>query len=207
MEHFLNINMPRVKLEPELKKAISGLSHKEKDKLLNRLIAKDPALVARLNFELIESPNGVTKEERREEVEKDLLHSLEVNQSQYHSPGYLLLDLRHLSGEINRHVRTTKDKYGDIYLNFLMLNTAFRLHGNQLRNASYHSAKTFNDYVIKRALRLLNQLSKLHEDHVLDFEEPMKELGNHIGDCDTSMKAAIFHGLDVNWLLRGEVPG
>lgn len=198
--------MPRVKLEPELKKAISGLSHKEKDKLLFRLIAKDLALVARLNFELIETLAGVTKEERREEIEKELLHSLEINQSQYHSPGYLLLDLRHLSGEINRHVRTTKDKYGDIYLNFLMLNTAFKLHGTQIQRATYHSARTFNDYVVKRALRLLNQLIKLHEDHVLDFEEPMKELGKHIGNCDTTMKAAIFHGLDVNWLLRGEVP-
>ena len=198
--------MPRVKLELDLKKAISGLSHKEKDKLLYRLIAKDPALVARLNFELIETPAGVTKEERREEVAKELLHSLEINQSQYYSPGYLLLDLRHLSGEINRHVRTTKDKYGDIYLNFLMLNTAFRLHGHQLRTATYHSARTFNDYVIKRALRLLKQLSKLHEDHVLDFEEAMKALGNHIGSSDSSMKAAIFHGLDVNWFLRGEVP-
>jgi len=198
--------MPRVKLTPELKKAIASLSHKEKDKLLFRLIAKDPALVARLNFELIETPAGVTKEERREEIEKDLLESLDINKSQYHSPGYLLVDLRHLSGEINRHVKTTKDKYGDIYLNFLMLNTAFKLHGNQLRHASYHSARTFNDYVVKRALRLLKQLAKLHEDHVLDFEEPMKELGEHIGNSDTTMKAAIYHGLDVNFLLRAEVP-
>ena len=34
--------MARVKLPDELKKAISGLSHKEKDKLLFRLIAKEP---------------------------------------------------------------------------------------------------------------------------------------------------------------------
>ena len=202
--------MPRIKLAPELKKAISGLSHKEKDKLLFRLIAKDSLLVRKLTFELLESEAGITKEDKRATIEEALLDLL--NKEDFYSPGYLLSDLRHISGEITRHVRTTKDKYGDIYLNFVMLNTAFRLHGDRIRTftsqktKSVKETRSFNDYVVKRALRLLKQLAKLHEDHILDFEGPMKELGGHIGDQPMTMKAAIFHGLDVNWLLRGEVP-
>ena len=46
--------MARVKLTDDLKKAISGLSHKEKDKLLFRLIAKEPILAEQLVFKLLE---------------------------------------------------------------------------------------------------------------------------------------------------------
>jgi len=169
------------------------------------LIAKDPALVAQLNFELLETEAGVTKEDHRSVVEKAIISVLEEYEPHYHSPGYLLLELRSLSGDINRHVRTTRDKYGDTYLNFLMLNHTFRLYGDQIRQSSSYQTRTFNEYVVKRALRLLKQLQKMHEDHVLDFEEAMKELGEHIGSQPTTMKVAIYNMLDVNHLLKGEI--
>ena len=199
--------MARIKLEDDFKKAITGLSHKQKDRLLFRLIAKDKALVAKLHFELIEVEQGVTKEDRRAVIEEDLIDALKSYKKHYYSPGYLLINIRHLSGEINRHVKATSDKYGDVYLNFLMLNHSFRLFADQLRKSSPARSNTFDKYVVKRALRLMNQLVKMHEDHVLDFEEPMKELGNHIGDQPNTMNVAIDLGLDVNYLLRGELIG
>ena len=198
--------MARVKLPVELKKAITTLSPREKDKLLFRLIARDPALVDKLNFELIETEEGITKEDRRKEVEEAMIKQLNAYKNHYHSPGYLLLNLRHLSGAITKHVKMTKDTYGDVYLNFLMLNHSFRLFGAAIRQATPQKAYTFNTYVVKRTLRLLKQLGKMHEDHVLDFEEPMKELGEHIGKTHTTMKVAIQNMLDVNHLLSGEVP-
>jgi len=197
--------MARVKLSKEFKAAITGLSHKEKDKLLFRLIAKDPALVAQLNFELLETEAGVTKEDHREVMEKAIINHLEKYDPHYYSPGYLLLELRQLSGDINRHVRTTRDKYGDTYLNFVMLNHTFRIYGDRIRQSSLAQAITFNEYVVKRALRLLKQLQKMHEDHILDFEESMKELGRHIGSQPTTMRVAIQNMLDVNHLLKAKV--
>ena len=44
----------------------------------------------------------------------------------YYSPGYLLLELRSISGRITQHVKTTKDKYGEVALNCLLLNQAFK---------------------------------------------------------------------------------
>jgi len=199
--------MARVKLSKELKAAITGLSHKEKDRLLFRLIAKDPALVAQLNFELLEKEAGVTKEDHRIVLEKAIISHLENYDPHYYSPGYLLLELRQLSGDINRHVRTTKDKYGDTYLNFLMLNHTFRLYGDRIRQSAPSRAMTFNEYVVKRALRLLKQLRSMHEDHVLDFEEAMKELGEHIGSQPNTMRVAIHNMLDVNHLLKANVHG
>ncbi len=196
--------MARIKLEDDFKKAIAGLSHKQKDRLLFRLIAKDKALVAKLHFELIEAEQGVTKEDRRAAVEEELINALEGYKNHYYSPGYLLLNIRDLSGRINRHVKATSDKYGDVYLNFLMLNHTYRIFADQLREASPSRSNTFDKYVVKRAMRLLNQLVKMHEDHFLDFEEPMKELGNHIGNQHNTMNVAINLGLDVNYLLIPE---
>ena len=97
--------MARTKLSDELKEAIASLTHKEKDKLLFRLIAKDYALVKKLEFELLE--DGETKDERRQE----LYEMIEAEFARYHyySPGYLLLLLRSISGAIGRHLKTTKD--------------------------------------------------------------------------------------------------
>ena len=46
--------MARIKLSPDFKKAITALSHKEKDKLLFRLLPKEEMLVAQLEFQLLE---------------------------------------------------------------------------------------------------------------------------------------------------------
>jgi len=196
--------MARVKLSDEIKKAISLLPPREKDKLLFRLIAKDPSLVQRLEFELLEG--GETKDARREDLQTHIESTLENYRPHYYSPGYLLLVIRDLSGEINRHVSATKDKYGEVELNFLMLNKSLELFGEELRRASPHRSRTFNIYVVKRALKLLNLLSKMHSDLHLDFQPSMKELGGHIGNQPNMMKIAIMNMLDVNWLLRSEVP-
>ncbi len=194
--------MARIKLSNELKEAIAGLTHKEKDKLLFRLIAKDQALVNKLIFDLLEA--GETKDIRRQElyemIEQKFAHY------RYYSPGYLLLLLRNLSGDINRHLKTTKDKYGEIQLNFLMLNKSFELFGDQIRQASPRQQHTFAVYVVKRALKLLKLLGKMHEDYLLDFQDDMKKLGHYIGDQPYVMKIAIYNMLDVNWLVQGRLP-
>ena len=124
--------MARIKLTEDLKKAISGLSHQEKDKLLFRLIAKEPILAQQLVFKLLE--DGASMEERREDLAKYIEKYLEDYQDYYYSPGYLLLELRSLSAKITNHIKTTRDKYGEIALNLLMLNKALSLYGSKIRN-------------------------------------------------------------------------
>lgn len=194
-----------MKLTDDLKKAIVRMPTGEKDKLLLRLVAKDEKLVAQLQFQLLEG--GATKDSRREEVRDDIdQHLVGHKKNYYYSPGYLLLLMRDLSGTITRHVAATKDKYGEIELNFFLLNRSFELFAEEIKKATPQKALTFNEYVVKRALKLLTLLGKLHEDHVLDFQEDMKRLGRYIGDSPTTMKVAINHVLDVNWLLKGVVP-
>ncbi len=195
--------MARVKLTDDLKKAISGLSHKEKDKLLFRLIAKEPTLAEQLVFKLLE--DGVSAEDRRADLAKEIEQYLIEYQKYYYSPGYLLLDLRTISGKITQHVKTTKDKYGEVALNFLMLNKALALFGKKIGQVRPNRSRTLNKYVVNRAIKLLGLLRKIHEDYRLDFSDSMMELGLHIQGIDAMKRMADDFELDMELLLSGEI--
>ncbi|TXB68317.1 hypothetical protein [Phaeodactylibacter luteus] len=190
--------MARRKLSEELKKAISLLPAKEKDKLLFRLVPKDESLVARLEFELLEGTG--TADERREALREELEMALKRAVETFYSPGYLLLDLRAFSGAINRHVKATKDKYGEVALNLLLLNYPLRHLKDELSGFSPGRAQTFNKYVVKRAAKILKLLERQHEDVLLDFEEGLHELGAHIRQSPQLMRMAKAEGLDVGGL-------
>lgn len=195
--------MARVKLTADLKKAISGLSHKEKDKLLFRLIAKEPILAEQLVFKLLEE--GTSAEDRRTDLAREIEQYLIDYQKYYYSPGYLLLDLRSISGKITQHVKTTKDKYGEVALNFLMLNKALALFGNKIAKVRPNRSRTLNKYVVNRAIKLLGLLRKIHEDYQLDFSDSMIELGQHIQGIEAMKRMADEFELDLELLLSGEV--
>ncbi|MEL6658126.1 MAG: hypothetical protein AAFY48_13355 [Bacteroidota bacterium] len=168
----------RIKLSDELKDAISDLSEKEKDKLLFRLIPKDPALVDRLTYELLEDADS--PEERRADLRQEIEAVLKKSAAYFYSPGYLLLDLRAISGGINRHVKTTKDRYGEIELNLFMLNYSLDLLAGQLKRFSHQKSRTLDTYIIKRAEKLQKLIYKLHEDYQLDFSDDWDKLTEYI---------------------------
>ena len=195
--------MARVKLTEDLKKAISGLSHKEKDKLLFRLIAKEPMLAEQLVFKLLE--DGISAEDRRRDLAQEIEQYLTDYQKYYYSPGYLLLDLRSISGKITQHVKTTKDKYGEISLNLLMLNKALALFGHKINQVRPHRSRTLSKYVINRAIKLVGLVRKIHEDYRLDFSEQMSQLGEHIQNIEVMKRMANDFDIDMDLLLSGEV--
>ncbi len=195
--------MARVKLTDDLKKAISGLSHKEKDKLLFRLIAKEPILAEQLIFKLLE--DGASAEDRRADLAKEIEQFLTDYQKYYYSPGYLLLELRSISAKITQHVKTTKDKYGEIALNFLMVNKALEIFGNKIAKVRPHRSRTLNSYVVNRAIKLIGLVRKIHEDYRLDFSDDLIKLGTAIQSLDAMKRIAEEFELDMELLLSGEV--
>src|SRR5262245_50911823 len=107
------------KLDDQLKSAITGMPQKEKDKLLLRLVAKDHKLVERLIFELLEGGN--TRDERAADLRKSIERRLPWPDQPDNTPGWLLMDLRSLSGDISAHVNATKDKPGEVILSIFMI--------------------------------------------------------------------------------------
>lgn len=190
--------MARVKLTPELKKAIRGLSSKEKDKLLLRLIPKDELLVAQLEYQLLEE--GATLEFRRDEMHNMIDRALQRAANNYYSPGYLLLDLRAISGRINRHVKITKDKYGEIELNLFMLNRTLELLGGHLRFASPWHSRSLNEYIAKRVLKLQKLQEKIPEDYHSDFRPGFQELAEALSQQGNFTRVAKSLHLDLDEL-------
>ncbi|MCX2741050.1 hypothetical protein [Pontibacter anaerobius] len=152
-------------LSDDLKKAIGSLSHKEKDKLLFRLLRKDPDLCERLQFELVEQ--GDTLQQRREQVAEAIERQV---QFEPYSPGYLMMDMRAVNGMITRHVKYTKDKEGEVQLTLLLLRRFLEEHLVFIV-AHLFRADTLQDYLVKRMLFVLQKLDKLHEDLYVEYEE------------------------------------
>ncbi len=187
----------------DFKAAISDLPSKEKDKLLLRLLKKDLNLANRLHFELLDDK---TVDDRRALMADKVKKRVAAICDNYYSPGYLMMDLRYLSGEITEHVNITKDKFGEVTLTLLMLNECLPHSMTKVATAPPSKSRKLGVYIIARAFKLLLLIKKMHADYQIDFKDDVTQLGEHISESAVLMKTAIYHGLDVNWLLQFHIP-
>ena len=187
----------------EFKKAIQNLPSSEKDKLILRLLKWDLALANKLYFELVDTE---TAEDKRLELQKKISKDLKLANDRFYSLGYILMDMRNLSGLITEHVATTKDKYGEITLNMQLLIESISLNKLYILNSKPKDSYTYCIYVIARAFKILLLINAQHEDLHIEFRDDLKKLGNLIGENDKLMRVAINNGLDVNWLLQFKIP-
>ncbi len=157
-------------MSSDLKQAIVLMPQKEKDKLLLRLVGKDDILMQRLDFELLE--NGETVQSRRDEIKARIL---KIARAEHYTPGWMMMDMRSLSGDISLHIKVTKDKYGEVELNLFMLNTFFEF---QLQHLNIHNSKSDScaEYIAKKTVTLLKNVSKLQEDYYIEFEADINKL-------------------------------
>lgn len=190
-------------LPKELKEAITHLSSSEKDKLIFRLLKKDLALANRLLFELVSTE---TVEEKRKKIQKSLVFQIDRAVEQFYSPGYLSMDVRYMSGMITEHVQITKDKFGDPYLNLLILNGIIPKLNRKLETFAPIKANKFYVPALARIFKILINVSKFHEDEQYEFRDDLNKLGENIAENPYFNKAAINNGLDINWLLNAEIP-
>jgi len=187
--------MPRTKLSDELKEAIKTLPNKEKDKLLFRLLPKDQKLVHQLEFKLLE--NEETTEERREKIKEVILESCENYPRQYHSPSYLVWNLKDLSGKINYHTTITKDKIGEIELNLLMLNEVLGKNLVRITSEDKWQVRKLAEYVVARIKKINTLLGKIHEDYHLEFETDIDTLKEIINKLPIFIKIAEDNDIDM----------
>ena len=191
--------MARAKLSEELKKEIKALSSKEKNKLLMRLIPKDSKLVDQLEYKLVEEEG--TLEFRRDDMREYIESRVNQYPNKYYSSIYLRLEMRDISGKINYHVAITKDKLGDIEFNLMMVNRLLYKNKGRLQSESKYLAEKLNDYVVKRAVKLVKMVNALHEDYRLEFADEMMELADHIKSIPSLLEEAKYLQFDVESLI------
>ena len=167
------LTMPAA-LSPDLKRAITYLSDKEKDKLLIRLIGKDPVLTEKLEYELVE--NKTTLDQSRQLIRDFTDRTATLSQD---SVGWMMMDMRTVSGYISRHIKVTKDAYGEVDLTIHMLNAFFDHHADLLQRLNSRTEKCAI-YVAKRTDAILKKLNKLDPDYYMEFEENMNKLLRYV---------------------------
>jgi len=190
-------------LDPEFKKALQLLPDVEKDKLILRLLKHDLKLANKLRFELVDIDSA---EDKREQLKNRMIKRIELATERYYSPGILLMDIREISGEINEHVSITKDKFGEISLNCIMLSKLLELNNERLGVETYSKAYTLYIYIVARIFKILMLIQKQHEDLHIEFQENIETIGELIGNNQNLTKIGIRNGLDVNWLIQFEIP-
>ena len=186
----------------EFKEAIANLPSKEKDKLILRLLKKDLALAKRLDYELVQDE---PMEEYREKLQQELDSGINYIR-RLHSVGALFMEARHLSGSINDHVYTTKDKFGEAYFNLWIINEILTYRDDLLQRATHFKTRKFCVYLIAKVYKVLGLIVKLHEDFFMEFESELKRLGKLINANDVLRMLARENELDVAWLLNAEIP-
>lgn len=189
--------------DPEFKNALQLLSVEEKDKLILRLLKRDLQLASQLRFKLVDTDSV---EDKREQVKTRITKRIQQATERYYSPGILLMDIREISGEINEHVSITKDKYGEINLNCLMLRHLLEQNNERLIASKQAKAYTLSIYIVARVFKILMLIQKQHEDLHLEFRDDVEAIWALIGNNDNLMKTSIRNGLDVNWLIRFNIP-
>jgi hypothetical protein len=189
--------------DPEFKKALQLLPDNEKDKLILRLLKHDLNLANKLRFELVDTDSV---QDKREQLKSRMIRLIQLATQRYYSPGILLMDIRDISGEINEHVSITKDKFGEISLNCLMLFQILEQNNEHIGAEKYGKAYTLCIYIVARIFKILMLIQKQHEDLHLEFREDIETLGELIVSNQNLKKTAILNGLDINWLVGFEIP-
>ncbi len=181
------------KIAKELKEAICQMPQNEKDKILLRLIAKDQMLIARLEHELFGDENDTKS--LAEEIKEDIDRVMNYD---HDTPGWLMMAMRNINGDITRHVKITKDKTGEIELTLYLLSTTFKKQGKFLEKYAYRADK-FGGYVCKRMDFVLKKLIKLHPDLQFDYKNEVEFLLDFLNTSPATEEEALEYDIPTHW--------
>ena len=187
----------------EFKAALAMLPSKEKDKLLWRLIKRDELLARRLEYELLAPYDAVDKRIELAELIQDKTISIVGRRERLSA---ILSQFRSLSGDISRHVYITKDKVGEIQLNFILLQQAMQLMGNRSYLFGGRATQKYIIYMLNKLYRTSMLVHKLHTDYHIELEDDAQKLGKIMQANPDLMKYVKHHKFNVDWLIDFDIP-
>ncbi|MGI9525558.1 MAG: hypothetical protein ACR2MS_00445 [Weeksellaceae bacterium] len=190
-----------LKIEPEFKEALLNLPEKEKDKYFLRLLKKDDILFHRLHFELVSED---TQDDRRNALEQDILHRIENSITR--SANKIKSILRYISGDITYHVKTTNDKFGEPYLNTVMLIAALKQFNPAISKHYNFPIEKLNKYIAARIFKILTLVEKLHADDQFEFDALFEELADLIEKNNLLKEKLNDADFDYDWLYENNIP-
>jgi len=186
----------------DFKAAISNFSPAEKDRLIFRLLKKDKLLSKKLYFELIDPETTDNKRDAMEDIveEKVILASKYISNQKY-----FLSIVRKISAEITEHVKITTDKFGEVSLNLLLINTILN-YNDDLGRLRFDNVYKLYLYIINKTVKALLLTKKLDVDYWMEIDEYLDELKGKILENHYLSKLFINNGIDLNWLTSDKIP-
>jgi len=185
------------------KLAISELSSKEKDKLIHRLLRRDKDLHEKLYFELVSED---TADQRRDIVEDKMLSILRKYGEKVMHYYYLYTELRSCSAKIAHHVKICSDKFGDVYLNLILVNETMKFLPKYYQKFSAPYLEKVNLYLIVKLYKYVVLTKKLHEDYLVELREIYENISELMSENKQLTVLCYKHQFDVNWLNPENIP-
>ncbi|MCJ8153584.1 deoxyuridine 5'-triphosphate nucleotidohydrolase [Chryseobacterium sp. SSA4.19] len=186
----------------EFKAALSAFSNTEKDRLIFRLLKKDPLLSKKLYFELIDPE---TIDNKRNTMEEHVQEKILMASKYIGNPKYFLTIIRKISAEITEHVKITTDKFGEASLNLLLIDRILE-HNEDLSRQRFDNVYKLYLYLINKTVRSLLLIKKLDEDYWMEFDEQLENLKKKILQNHYLSKLFINNEIDFNWLRSENIP-
>lgn len=165
--------------DSELRKAILSLPQQEKDKLLVRLIGKDPLLMEQLHFRLLEDESDL--DHRVSAATAQLLGIFEglsrpSGMSVRYLSHQLVQALKHGSGIVNKHLAITKDKMSEVKLRILLIQQSFAHFGQLFGLQTFGQNDKLLRYQANRIKYTLAVYDRLHEDLQFEYRDDLNEI-------------------------------
>ena len=192
-----------MKFNKEFKDAVLGLSQIEKDKLLLRLLKKDQVMSKELYFKLLDYDSV---DEHQLKMEETIKEKVAYFATKRYTTNYLLKRLRSVSASITAHVKITKDKMGDSYLNLILLTETLETFNTKLDKSTPGQGRKIGIYFVSKAFKILIGVTKLDEDYHLEYRDNLEKLGELFSNNKHMMRTVKQNGFDVNWLISTEIP-
>lgn len=193
-----------MRVDKELKKELSLLPEKEKDKLVLRLLRRDKKLAKRYHYELI---GDFTKEDLQNDFFENVKIAFENIDTHSFKPIALSRALRKLSSEISSYLFTTKDKHGQALMNLYLMNKAFEHFSEKINIFSgTDKGRKLTVYIVNKSFNLRVTIAKLDPDLYIDFKEELIKLGKNFEKNEGIVQTCNYHGFDIKWLLERDIP-
>ena len=186
----------------EFKQALSEFSSIEKDRLIFRLLKKDKLLSKKLYFEIIDPE---TTDQKRDQMEENVTEKLASAARYIGNPKYYLSTIRTISAEITEHVKVTTDKFGEVYLNLILVHQILE-NNDSFAQQRFDNVYKLYIYLINKIVRALLLIKKIDEDYWMEFDEILGKIDDKVHENRYLEKLFINNGIDFNWLQSENLP-
>lgn len=145
-------------------------------------------------------------DEKRDEVKQRIIDHVKKSEKYGYKPGYVLMDIREMSGMVIEHVSVTKDNYGEISLSIVLLMESLTMYGKFIDLSRHRDVRKLLQYVISKVFKIILLVDKMHEDLKMEFREDLEKLGDILAKNKHLSRSAQQNGLELKWLIENEIP-